>query len=108
MKNSENFKELEERLDILEDIKKMVDEKCSGFQLTEMISNLPKKFQKTLESHLISVNTAKEFEYNPFCSREDESDKTDFQLFKKFEVFVWNLNKLIDDTKAELRNLRKN
>lgn len=105
MNKKERIKELEQELTILENIKKMVDEKCTGFELADIMAKLPRKFQQTLESHLISTNTAKEFEYNPFCPEENDTQKIDFQLFKKFEIFVWNLNKLLEDTKAELKNL---
>lgn len=105
MNKKEKMKELEQKLTILEKIKKLVDNKCTGFELAEILTNLPPKLQQILETHLISVNTAKEFKNNPFCAEEKDTREVDFQLFKKFEVFVWNLNKLLEDTKFELKNL---
>ena len=105
MSKNEIREELEHILTILEDMKKMVERKCTGLELAETIANLPTKFQQILETKLISINTAKIFKNNPFCAEEKDPNETDFQLFKKFEAFVWNLNKLLEDTKFKLKNI---
>ena len=105
MNKIEKVKELENELRILEDIKKMVENNCTGFELVEYIVNLPPKIQKILETNLIPIETARLFKNNPFCAEEKDIRDVDFQLFKKFEAFFWNLNKLLEDTKFELNNL---
>jgi hypothetical protein len=106
MNRIEKLKELEQKLTILEDIKNMVNNKCTGFELAESITKLPPKFQNILETNLISIDTAKIFKNNPFCAEEKDPSELDFQIFKKFEAFVWNLNKLLEDTKFKLKNLK--
>jgi len=105
MYKKEELKELEQKLTILEEIKEMVDNKCTGFELSEYIAKLSPEFQRILESNLISIDTAKLFKNNPFCAVEKDTSEVDFQIFKKFEVFFWNLNKLLEDTKSALRNI---
>ncbi|MFX1337269.1 MAG: hypothetical protein ACFFDK_01525 [Promethearchaeota archaeon] len=108
MNKKDKVKELEQKLTILEDIKKLVENKCTGFELADLIAKISPKFQQILETNLISIDTAKMFKSNPFCAEEKDTREVDFQLFKKFEAFVWNLNKLFEDTKFELINLQKN
>jgi hypothetical protein len=105
MNKKEKLKELEQELTVLEEIKEMVDNKCTGFELSEYIAKLSPEIQQILENNLISIETAKLFRSNPFCAEEKDTNNIDFQIFKKFEAFVWNLNKLIEDSKFKLNNL---
>ncbi len=105
MNKKEKIKELEQELTVLEEIKEMVDNKCTGFELSEYLTRLSPDLQKILETNLISIDTAKVFKNNPFCVEEKDNSDVDFQIFKKFEAFFWNLNKLLEDTKFELNNL---
>ena len=104
MNKKEKMLELEEELTILEDIKRMVESKCTGFELAEYLAKQPPEIQQILEENLISISTAKIFSNNPFCAEEKDAHDVDFQLFKKFEVFFWNLNKFLEDTKFKLNH----